>query len=83
MINFYLMILIQCAIVGIALCGYLRFSWFAIKAKTWGERISFFIVAQLFICAAILIGVYWYDTIETNNTLFSTPIHKTVEMNDK
>lgn len=83
MINFNIMILIQCIIVGVSLYAYLRFGWDAIKAKTWGDRICSFCVMQVFFFSILLIAAYWYDSIETNNTLFSEPIHKVIEIPKK
>ncbi len=80
MTNFYLMIVMQCIIVGLSLYSYLRLGWFTIKSKTWSERICNFCAMHVFMVAILLILIYWYDSIETNNTLFSQPIHKTIEM---
>lgn len=80
MSNFYVLIACQCIIFGLAVFGYITSIISFVTISGWGAKVCNFFVAHLFFIALVLIGFYWYDTIETKNTFFSDLVPKLIEI---
>lgn len=83
MLNFYILITIQCVIFGTALYLYISTVSNFVTIGGWKSKVCNFLIAQIFLFAMIFIGLYWYDTIETKNTIFSEPAPKFIEIEVK
>jgi hypothetical protein len=79
MIQFYIQIGLQVIFFGLALYFYITTSFKVVTIGGTWSKISNFFIAHMFLLAMICIGFYWYDTVETKNTLFSEPNHKFIE----
>lgn len=80
MTDFILMLTIQTIFMGVAIYFWIKSLVQCVTASNWTSRILNFFVALLFFFALLIIGFYWWDTIETNNTFFSKPIPKVIEL---
>ncbi len=83
MINFYIQISLQVLFFGLALYFYITTSFKVVTIGGIRSKICNFFIAHMFLLAMIFIGLYWYDTIETKNTLFSEPMPKLIETKTK
>jgi hypothetical protein len=79
MIQFYIQIAAQVLFFGVALYFYITTSFKVVTIDGIWSKICNFFIAHMFLLAMIFIGLYWYDTIETKNTLFAEPIPKFIE----
>lgn len=82
MIEFY-MFLIQCVIFGTSLYFCVLSTFQAFCPSTWTKKAGNFLLSFIFLFAMLVIGFYWWDTIKTNNTFFSKPVHNLIELEVK
>lgn len=83
MIELPYMFLMQCVIFGISLYFWIQ-SWIRFYiSMSLANKIINFLLSFIFLFAMLTIGFYWWDTIQTNNTFFSKPVHKLIELQVK
>lgn len=77
------MFLIQCVIFGTSLYFWVTSLIQTFNSVTWDNKVANFLVSFLFFFAMLVIGFYWWDSIKTNNTFFSKPVHNLIELEVK